>query len=122
MVEYIKLNHPDAAIVAHPDRKPSIIEKATYVGSTSQMINYVKSTDHKKYVMLTECGLTSRLQMEKPEKDFIGSCTMCKYMKSNKLEQIKQCLIKPHLRLEIQLNDDTIKKANQSLIEMFKYA
>ena len=43
-------------------------------------------------------------------------------MKSNKLEQIKQCLIKPHPELEIQLNDDTIKKANQSLIEMFKYA
>ena len=122
MIEYIKLNHPEAAIVTHPECKPSITEKATFVGSTSQMINYVKSTEHPKYVMLTECGLTSRLQMERPEKEFIGSCTMCKYMKSNKLEQIKNCLLKPDPRLEINLDSDTIDLAKKSLFEMFNYA
>ncbi len=122
MIDYIKLNHPKAAIVAHPECKPSIIEKATYVGSTSQMVNYVKSTSHNQYVMLTECGLTSRLQVEDPSKTFIGSCTMCKYMKSNKLDQILALLETPNPELEIDLTNETIKNANRSLFNMFEYA
>ena len=122
MIDYIQLNHPEAAIVAHPECKPSITAKADYVGSTSQMVNFVKETNHDKYVMLTECGLTSRLQMEAPEKQFIGSCTMCKYMKSNRLEQIRDLLISPNNELEIQLDDTTITAAKTSLNNMFKYA
>ncbi|MGA0241958.1 MAG: quinolinate synthase NadA [Candidatus Marinamargulisbacteria bacterium] len=122
MITYIQQTHPDAAIVAHPECKPSITEKATFVGSTSQMINYVKDTDHSQYVMLTECGLTSRLQMERPDKQFIGSCTMCKYMKSNRLSQIKSLLTDPDPALEIQLDTTVITQAHHSLKEMFRYA
>ncbi len=122
MIDYLKLSHPEAAIVAHPECKPSIIEKSTFVGSTSQMINYVKQTDHDRYVMLTECGLTARLQMEDPSKKFIGSCTMCKYMKSNKLDQILEILENPNEDLEISLDKITIEKAKHSLLQMFKYA
>jgi quinolinate synthase len=122
MIEFLRLNHPDAAIVAHPECKPSIIEKSTFVGSTSQMVNYVKTTDHPQYVLLTECGLTARLQMEAPEKQFIGSCTMCKYMKSNSLGNILNVLESPQPELEIHLNSSTISKAKASLMAMFKYA
>ncbi|RAP24999.1 quinolinate synthase [Candidatus Marinamargulisbacteria bacterium SCGC AG-343-K17] len=121
MIDYLKLNHPETAIVAHPECKPSIIEKSTFVGSTSQMVNYVKETNHQKYVMLTECGLTARLQMEDPSKQFIGSCTMCKYMKSNKLDQILAILESPNPNLEVQLDEKTIEKAKHSLLQMFKY-
>ena len=122
MIDYLKLTHPNAAIVSHPECKPSIIEKSTYVGSTSQMINYVKTSDHDHYVMLTECGLTARLQMEDPTKNFIGSCTMCKYMKSNRLDQILSLLKSPNPDLEITLDSTTIEKAKHSLFQMFKYS
>ena len=121
MIEYLKLNHPNAAIVSHPECQPSIIEKSTFVGSTSQMIDYVKTTNHDNYVMLTECGLTARLQMEDPSKKFIGSCTMCKYMKSNTLNQILDLLESPNPEMEVQLEEHTIEKAKHSLFEMFKY-
>ena len=85
------------------------------------MIDYVKTTNHDNYVMLTECGLTARLQMEDPSKKFIGSCTMCKYMKSNRLEQILAILESPSPSQEIILSDKIIHKAKQSLLEMFKY-
>ena len=85
------------------------------------MMNFVKNTSHKEYVMLTECGLSSRLQLENPEKSFIGSCTMCKYMKSNRLEQILSILQNPAPSKEIILSNDTMNKAKQSLLEMFKY-
>ena len=121
MIDYLKLNHPNAAIVSHPECQPSIIKKSTFVGSTSQMIQYVKNSNHDNYVMLTECGLTARLQMEDPSKKFIGSCTMCKYMKSNKLDQILNLLESPNPELEIQLDKNTIEKAKHSLVQMFKY-
>ena len=49
MIDYIQLNHPEAAIVAHPECKPSITAKADYVGSTSQMVNFVKETKHDSH-------------------------------------------------------------------------
>ena len=121
MIAYLKSTHPDAAIVAHPECQPSVTKQANFVGSTSQMIQFVKTTEHPKYVMLTECGLSARLQMEAPTKQFVGSCTMCKYMKSNRLEQILAILEHPNPDLEIQLSIETINKAKHSLEQMFKY-
>ena len=121
MIQYLSIKHPEAAIVAHPECKPEVTKLADYIGSTSQMMNFVKNTSHKEYVMLTECGLSSRLQLENPEKSFIGSCTMCKYMKSNRLEQILSILENPAPSKEIILSNDTMNKAKQSLLEMFKY-
>jgi quinolinate synthase len=121
MIDYLKAHHADAAVVAHPECKPTIIDKATFVGSTSQMIQFVKNTSYPSYVMLTECGLTARLQMDDPLKTFIGSCTMCKYMKSNTLAQILSILETSPKDLEITLPQDTIQNAHCCLMEMFKY-
>ena len=121
MIQYLSIKHPEAKIVAHPECKPEVTQLADFIGSTSQMMNYVKSSDYKEYVMLTECGLSSRLQLENPEKKFIGSCTMCKYMKSNRLEQILSILKSPNKKLEISIDKNTMKKAMNSLEAMFKY-
>ena len=122
MIEYLSLKHPNAAIAAHPECKPSITALANFVGSTSQMMNFVANSNHDEYVLLTECGLSSRLQMEHPQKKFIGSCTMCKYMKSNRIEQIIDLLENETPQLEITLSKEIIEKAKQSLDEMFKYS
>ena len=122
MIQYLSLKHPNAAIAAHPECKPSITTLANFVGSTSQMINYVADTNHDEYVLLTECGLSSRLQVEHPEKKFIGSCTMCKYMKSNRIDQILDVLENEPSNLEINLSEKVIEKAKHSLNEMFKYS
>ncbi len=122
MIQYLSLKHPEAVIAAHPECKPSITSLSDYVGSTSQLINYVAETNHKEYVLLTECGLSSRLQVEYPNKQFIGSCTMCKYMKSNRLDQILAILETDDSNLEIQLSEKIMKKAKHSLDEMFKYS
>jgi quinolinate synthase len=121
MIQYLSLKHPDAKIVAHPECKPEVTQLADYIGSTSQMMAYVKDTAHKEYVILTECGLSSRMQLENPEKKFIGSCTMCKYMKSNRLEQILSILESPNKTLEILIDTTTMKQAMNSLQAMFKY-
>jgi len=46
------------------------------------MMKYVKTTAAPYFLMLTECGLVGRLEVESPEKHFIGGCRLCPYMKT----------------------------------------
>lgn len=122
MIDYIRLKNPGVEIVSHPECSAGIVGHSDYVGSTSQMINYVKNSEKDTFYLLTECGLSSRLQLEAPEKKFIGSCTMCKYMKSNTLEDIARVLKTPDPEDIITLKEKTITDAKHCIDEMFRYA
>ena len=65
---------PGLKVVAHPECEPSVAALADFVGSTGAMMKYVRSTGAPYYLMLTECGLVGRLEVEAPEKAFIGGC------------------------------------------------
>jgi quinolinate synthase len=84
-----------APVTSHPECDEAVLEASDYVGSTSQMVHYVNTTPADSFFMLTECGLTSRLQTENPSKKFVGTCTMCRYMKSNTLQDIIRVLSQP---------------------------
>ena len=73
------------------------------------------------FLMLTECGITSRLQVEMPEKNIVGSCTLCKYMKSNTLDDILSVLINPNEKNRILIDENVRQKALKSVEAMFKY-
>lgn len=117
----IRTEYPEAKIVSHPECKPDIIENSDYVGSTSQMLKYMKETDAKEFLMLTECGLSSRLQVEFPDKKLVGSCTLCRYMKSNTLEDIKRVLTNPTKRDRVIIDEDVRKRALKCIDAMFEY-
>jgi len=121
MIDYIKAQYNDVQVVSHPECNESILEKSDFVGSTSQMINYVKTSSAPSYFMLTECGLTSRLQLEDPSKKFVGTCSMCKYMKDNTLYNIKEALRSPKPELIVEIDDDVRKRAVTCIDEMFRY-
>ncbi|MBG91022.1 MAG: quinolinate synthase [Actinobacteria bacterium] len=121
LVAYIRQKHPKAAIVSHPECSESVVALSDYVGSTSQMMNYVKEHEADQYFLLTECGLTSRLQTEVPNKQFIGSCSMCKYMKSNTLDGILQTLKEPESAININIDQRIQKKARSCIDAMFDY-
>jgi quinolinate synthase len=71
--------------------------------------------------MLTECGLSSRLQSEFPDKKLVGSCTMCRYMKSNTLEDILRVLKNPLPKDRVEFDEDVRLRALKSLEAMFYY-
>ena len=122
MIMKIKLEYPNAKIVSHPECNSAVIEHSDYVGSTSQMLDFMSKTPAKEFLMLTECGLSSRLQAEFPDKKFVGSCTMCRYMKSNRLEDILRVLTHPTSRDRVVINEAVRKRAETCLNAMFKYA
>lgn len=113
---------PGLAVVAHPECTPEVAELADFVGSTGAMMNYVRSSDAPYYLMLTECGLVGRLAVEDPEKNFIGGCRLCPYMKLNSLEKIRDALAEPRPDQIIELPEDLRLRAKRCIDRMFELA
>ena len=121
-IKYLKQKHPNIKVASHPECNTDVLEASDFVGSTSQLISYVNNTESNAFFLLTECGLTSRLQAETPSKKFVGTCTMCKYMKSNTLEDIHRVLDNPNPEDHITLSEDIQKKAVTCIEKMFELA
>ncbi|MDP2138743.1 MAG: quinolinate synthase NadA [Candidatus Didemnitutus sp.] len=113
---------PGLRVVAHPECTPEVAAVADFVGSTGAMMKYVKNTTAPYFLMLTECGLVSRLQVEAPEKNFIGGCRLCPYMKLNSLEKIRDALVSPRPEQIITLDEDLRRRAAHSIERMFALA
>ena len=121
-IDQARKNFNGIEVLVHPECSSAVVNKADYVGSTSQMLNHVRKSDRDSFFLLTECGLTGVLQSEFPQKTFAGGCTMCKYMKSNSLEDILNVLENPSPQNIIKINLDTQKRALQCVNRMFEYA
>ena len=121
MIQYLRMKHPGIKILSHPECSPGVLHDSDFVGSTSQLLNYMKTADGQDFMMLTECGLSARLQVEMPEKNFIGSCSMCKYMKANTLEDVLRVLENPEEKDRIVIDEDTLVKAKTCIDKMFEF-
>lgn len=93
--------HPDAVIIAHPESEEHILKTATYIGSTSGMIQYVKEHPEKKFIVATEAGILHKMKQEVPDTELIPApveedtscaCSECGYMKVNTLQKLYDCL------------------------------
>ena len=96
----LKIQNPDALLVAHPECQAQVLELADYVGSTSGILKYTKETDNKKFIVATESGILHQMQKQSPEKEFIivpsdetCSCNDCPYMKLITLQKIYDVLL-----------------------------
>jgi len=112
----LKINNPDAKLVAHPECAAPVLELADYVGSTSGILNYVKNTDINKFVVATESGILHQMKKDSPNKEFIivpsdetCSCNDCPYMKLITMQKIYDVLNKE--TNEIILADDIIERS-----------
>ena len=120
-IDFVRNNNPGVDVLVHPECQPSVVQKADYVGSTTNMLNHVRESSDDTFFLLTECGLTGILQTEFPEKRFVGSCTMCKYMKANSLQDILQALESPRPDQIIDLSPEVQQGALQCVERMFEY-
>jgi quinolinate synthase len=120
-IDQVRRNFAGVEILVHPECSSLVVSKADYVGSTSQMLNHVRGSSNDSFFLVTECGLTGVLQSEFPQKTFAGSCTLCKYMKSNSLEDILNVLENPSPENTITLDPETQVRALQCVNEMFHY-
>ncbi|MEM3641206.1 MAG: quinolinate synthase NadA [Candidatus Bathyarchaeia archaeon] len=93
-VQALKMQHPNAVVMVHPECSAEMRNIADFVGSTSQMCRYAKESDAKTFIVATEEGLLHRLRKENPKKQFILAYegAICPNMKLNTLERIYMAL------------------------------
>ncbi|MFH1663983.1 MAG: quinolinate synthase NadA [archaeon] len=119
-IKEVKKKYLGVKILVHTECNPSVVELSDFAGGTNGMINYAKTHTDKKFMMVTECGLTDRMKTELPEKKFVGTCELCPYMKKNTLELILQALRHPKKEQIIELPEETIRKAGKAIDYMMK--
>jgi quinolinate synthase len=117
-----RAHFPGLKVVAHPECPAEVAAAADFVGSTGAMMAYVRANAAPYYLLLTECGLVGRLQVEEPEKRFIGGCRLCPYMKLNSLAKIRDALAAPRADQVVELDEDLRRRAAGSLERMFALA
>ncbi|MDD1728595.1 MAG: quinolinate synthase NadA [Methanospirillum sp.] len=120
-VTAMQMLHPDAEIIAHPECRPTIIDMADAVCSTSGMTRYCRDTSASSFIIGTESGMLHRLRSEVPGKKFFSVAGVCEPMKRVTLEKIKKCLQtgSGEVLLESKLMD-AARRPLQQMIEVSK--
>ena len=121
----LKLKHPDAKLLAHPECQGIILQMADFIGSTTAIIQYAKKDDTKKCIIATETGILHQLQKNNPEKEFLivssdesCACNDCEYMKRITIKKIYSNLLQE--QHEIILPPDIIEQAKKPILKMLE--
>ncbi len=110
--------YPNAKLVVHPESEADLLKVAHFVGSTAAMIDYVKNTDCKEFIIATEAGILHQMSAEAPDKTLIPApskedntcaCSECAFMKLNTIEKLYNCLLNE--TPEITLSHEVIERA-----------
>lgn len=87
--------HPEAKFIAHPECEAHILEKADFIGSTSQLLSYTKTNEADTFIVATESGILHQMELASPHKKFIPAppnntcaCNDCPHMKRNTMEKL----------------------------------
>lgn len=119
-VQILKMRHPDAVVMVHPECTFEVQEKADFIGSTSQICGHARKSAAKKFVVATEEGVLHRLRKDNPNKTFLLAYdgAICPNMKLNTLDRIVASLKEEkHL---VQVPEPVAKKARKALERMFE--
>lgn len=122
----LKIQHPEAKIIAHPECEEVILRRADFIGSTSKLLNFVKEDNGSEYIVVTEPGIIHQMEKQVPNKQYIPappeeescSCNNCPYMKLNTIEKIYFCM--KNNFPEIVMNEELRLKALKPIERMLE--
>jgi len=119
-VAVLKIPHPHAVVMVHPECSSEMRKVADFVGSTSKMCRFAKESSAKEFIVATEEGLLHRLRLENPEKKFFLAYegAVCPNMKRTTLEDLYASL--KDEKYVVRVPDAVAKKARGSLERMFQ--
>lgn len=119
----LKVQHPDALIIAHPECEEALLNMADHISSTTGLLKYAVASPAKKFIVATESGILHQMQKAAPDKEFIPAppeancaCNECPYMKKNTLEKVYLSL--RDLEPQILMSEDLMNRARLSIDRM----
>jgi len=91
----LKMEHPDAEIIAHPECEEGVLRHASFIGSTTALLKHVETSECDRFIVATEPGIIHQMEKQVPKKHFIPAppeancaCNECPYMRLNTLEKL----------------------------------
>lgn len=114
-VRLIKEQHPEALFAVHPECCREVVELADFIGSTAEIISFVKASAAKEFIIGTEREISVLLAEECPDKRFYDAASefVCHDMKKVELSAVRDCL--KYGRYEVCLTPQEIQDAKNSL-------
>ena len=118
-IDNARRQFPDVVVLAHPECPPDVVEAADYSGSTTAMVNYVKQSGAKRYLVLTECSMGDNIAAENPDKEMVRMCSIrCPHMNEITLEETRDALL--HEQYQIEIPEEVRLKAKRSVDRMLE--
>lgn len=123
-IQELKVRHPQAKIIAHPECEEDLLKIADFVGSTTALLKFAKESESSEFIVATESGILHQMQKAAPAKTFIPAppenncaCNDCPHMKLNTLEKVYLCLKheQPEVLIPAELHDAALHPLKRML-------
>jgi len=121
----LKIKHPEAQIIAHPECQSHLLDFAHFIGSTSKLLKQAEISPAKSFIVLTEPGILHQMRLKMPNKTFIEvpgidgcSCNECPYMRLNTLDKLLECL--QTMQHQIDMDEEVREKALKPIETMLR--
>lgn len=119
------VQHPEAKVVAHPECEPNVLGRSHFIGSTSALLELVRTDPAPTFIVATEPGILHQMAKVAPDKLLIPlpgmdescACNECPHMRLNTLEKIYLALrdMKPELTMDEGLRLAALKPLERML-------
>src|SRR5687768_17555913 len=121
----LKVRHPDAKLISHPECEEPLLRISDFIGSTTQLLAYVKQNPAKEFIVATEAGIIHQMAKQAPDKIIIPAppdnscaCNECPHMKRNTLEKVYLCM--EYEQPEILMDEELRLQAKKSIDRMLE--
>lgn len=119
----LKVRHPDAETLAHPECDETLLDQADFIGSTTALINRTQKSSRKEFIIVTEPGVIHQMEKMNPQKKYIPlannegcACNECPHMRLNTIDKMIYTL--ESKTPEIILGEEVMRKATPPLLRM----
>ncbi len=119
----LKMDHPGAKVLAHPECQERVLDHADFIGSTSALIKYAVESPAQEFIIATEPGVIHEMEKRAPGKRYIPApaeggcaCNQCPHMRLNTPEKVYLAL--RDLRPELHLAEDVRLSALRPIEKM----
>jgi quinolinate synthase len=118
-IRMARAQFPDTVVIAHPECPPDVVLASDFSGSTTGIMKYVKESDAKRFLILTECSMADNIAAENQDKEMLGLCSVrCPHMNEITLEDTLLCLQTDEYQIELE--EELRIKAKKSLDRMLE--
>lgn len=115
----LKVRHPDAEVLAHPECDQAVLDQADFIASTTGIIQRAVEMPERVSIVATEDGVFHQILQKCPEKVLIQapgidescSCNQCPFMRLNTLEKLYLALrdMKPVVTVPEEIRVQALK-------------